>query len=72
MYHILQYDAIFGEFGFEIFYRAQKKNYKVKEIPFTYKFTEEGKSKMGNLSKYGIAYLKRAFQLRFETIFSDS
>ena len=68
----LQHDAIFGEFGFEIFYRAQKKNYKVKEIPFTYKFREEGKSKMGNLSKYGIAYLKRAFQLRFETTFSDS
>ncbi|MBS3072616.1 glycosyltransferase [Candidatus Pacearchaeota archaeon] len=63
----LKYDSVFGEFGFEIFYRAKKLNYKIKEVPFTYYFRKEGKSKMGNLFKYGAAYLKRAFQLRFES-----
>lgn len=62
----LKYNSIFGEFGFEIFYRAKKLNYKIKEVPFTYYFRKEGKSKMGNLLKYGTAYLKRAFELRFE------
>ncbi|MBS3066964.1 glycosyltransferase [Candidatus Pacearchaeota archaeon] len=62
----LKYNSIFGEFGFEIFYRAKKLNYKIKEVPFTYYFRKEGKSKMGNLFKYGMAYLKRAFELRFE------
>jgi dolichol-phosphate mannosyltransferase len=57
--------ALFGEFGFEIFYKAKKKNYKMKEIPFVYKFRKEGKSKMGNLAKYGLTYIKRAFELRF-------
>jgi len=62
----LRYDSVFGEFGFEIFYRAKKLSYRVKEVPFTYHFRKEGKSKMGNLLKYGMAYLRRAFQLRFE------
>ncbi|MEK6873891.1 MAG: polyprenol monophosphomannose synthase [Nanoarchaeota archaeon] len=62
----LKYNSVFGEFGFEIFYRAKKMNYKIKEVPFIYQFRKDGKSKMGSLFKYGMAYIKRAFQLRFE------
>lgn len=61
-----KYDTIFGEFDFELFYRAMKKGLRIKEVPFIYKFREEGNSKMGNLSTYATAYFKRAFQLRFE------
>ena len=66
----LKYPSVFGEFGFEIFYRAKEQGYRIKEIPFIYKLRKEGKSKMGNLTKYGLVYIKRAFQLRFESIFS--
>jgi dolichol-phosphate mannosyltransferase len=62
----LKYRSLFGEFGFEIFYKATKKNYQIKEIPFIYKFRKEGKSKMGNLIKYGFAYIKMAIQLRIK------
>ena len=60
------YPTVFGEFGFEIFKRAKQSKLKVKEVPFVYKFRVEGNSKMSNTLKYAIAYLKRAFELRFE------
>lgn len=66
-----QLDAVFGEFDFEIFYKAKKLGFKIKEIPFTYNFREEGESKMGGsapelfgLLKYAWIYFKRAIELR--------
>lgn len=59
-----KYDSIWGEFDMELFYQSHKKNFKIKEIPFTYKFREEGHSKSENLLKYGLVYLTRAIQLR--------
>jgi len=63
-----KYPSHFGEFDFELLYRAQKSGMKIKEIPFTYKFRQEGESKMGNLtgaSFNAAKYFKRALQLRF-------
>lgn len=62
-----RYPARFGEFSFETFYRAYKQGMKIKEIPFVYKFRKQGKSKMTGLAKTSFTYLKRAFQLRFES-----
>jgi len=66
-----KYDAVFGEFDFEIFYRAKKLGLSVKEVPFVYNFREEGDSKMGGsapeilgLLNYAWIYFKRAVQLR--------
>lgn len=67
-----KYLPIFGEFDFELLYRATQKGFKIKEIPFTYKFREEGESAMGmgandalKLGKFAWAYLKMALRLRF-------
>lgn len=60
----LKYDAIWGEFDMELFYRAKKKGYKIKEIPFIYKYREEGKSKSENYLKYAYYYWKMALKLR--------
>ncbi len=65
-------DTVFGEFDFEIFYKAKLKNWRIKEIPFVYKFREEGSSKMGGsapeiigLLNYALIYFKKAVKLRF-------
>ena len=60
-----KYPTIWGEFDLELLYLAVKKGWKIKEIPFTYKFREEGPSKSENLLKYAYVYLKRVIQLRF-------
>ncbi len=60
-----KYPAIWGEFDLELIYLAVKNGWKMKEIPFTYKFREEGPSKSENLLKYAYIYLKRVIQLRF-------
>jgi dolichol-phosphate mannosyltransferase len=59
-----KYKSIWGEFDMELLYLARKNNFKIKEIPFTYKFRDEGHSKSENLLKYGLVYLTRAIQLR--------
>lgn len=64
-----KYKSLFGEFDFELFYRAKKLGFRTKEVPFTYRFREKGSSKMSS-SIFGqvslaLHYLKRAFQLRF-------
>ena len=68
-----KYQPVFGEFDFEWLYRAKKKGFTVKEIPFTYKFRDKGESAMGSgaadakkLAKFAFAYLKMAFRLRFK------
>ncbi|MDP4039116.1 MAG: glycosyltransferase [Candidatus Pacearchaeota archaeon] len=64
-----KYDSKFAEYGMELFYRAKQERFRVKEIPFVYKFRESGKSKMGNLFEVillGFKYIGRAFHLRFE------
>jgi len=68
-----KYEPKFGEFDFEWFYRAKRKGFSVKEIPFTYKFREEGESAMGSgileaksLIKFAWSYVKMALQLRFK------
>ena len=58
-----KYPTIWGEFDMELFYLAIKHKLKIKEVPFVYKFREEGKSKSENLLKYGYIYVKRALQL---------
>lgn len=59
-----RYNSLFGEFDMELLLRANKLKFKIKEIPYTYRFRKEGKSKCENLLKYGWIYLIRAFQLR--------
>lgn len=68
-----KYPPIFGEFDFELLYRATQRGFKIKEIPFAYKFREEGESAMGmgandalKLGKFAWAYLKMALRLRFK------
>ena len=68
-----KYEPVFGEFDFELLYGATKKGFKIKEIPFVYKFRKEGESAMGSgandslkLVKFAWAYLKMALMLRFK------
>lgn len=61
-----KHDAVFGEFDFEFFKRALENGFSIKEIPFVYKFREEGDSKMKNVFRIGRIYLKRAIELRRE------
>ena len=59
-----QFVTDFGEFSFELFYRAKQLGLSVKEVPYVYKSREEGKSKKTRVLRTAIIYLKRAFQLR--------
>lgn len=59
------YDSVWGEAGIEIFHQAILNKLAIEEIPFTYNFREEGKSKSDNLLKYAYIYLKRAFSIKF-------
>ena len=68
-----RYAPVFGEFDFELLHRAVQKGFKIKEIPFVYKFREEGESAMGSgandalkLVKFAWAYFKMALKLRFK------
>lgn len=66
-----KYKPVFGEWNFELLYRAVKMGFKIKEIPYVLKARKGGASKMGGskligLIKYALIYFKRAFQLRFE------
>lgn len=60
----LKYEAVWGEFDIELFYRAKKKGFKIKEIPFIYRYREEGKSKSDNYLKYLYYYWKMALRVR--------
>ena len=63
--------SVFGEYGLELFHRAERKGYKIKSLPFVYRFREEGSSKMGSiirLCKLASNYMGRAVQLRFENL----
>lgn len=61
-----KYPAEWGEFDLELLYRARKKGFTIKEVPFYYSFREEGKSKsaegfgflFGYASKYGLRALR--------------
>jgi len=59
-----KYPSVWGEFDMELFYRAQKRGYVIKEIPFIYRYREEGKSKSESYIKYAFVYWKRALQLK--------
>lgn len=60
-----KYDCVFAEFGQELYYRAKKLEFSVKEVPFIYKDRKKGFSKMGNLPlKQAIYYIKRSFEIR--------
>jgi len=61
----LKYDAVWGESGMEIFKEAKRLGLAIKEVPFTYDYRKEGKSKSDNLLKYAWTYFKRAFQVKF-------
>ena len=60
----IKYDSVWGEFDMELFHRAKKRNYKIKEVPFVYKFREEGKSKSDNYLKYAYYYWKMVLKLK--------
>ena len=51
-----------GEYDLELLYKAKKRGYKMREIPFTYKYREKGESKT-NLLSGGITYLITAIRL---------
>ncbi len=61
-----RHPSVWGEFDMELLYRAQKAGFRMKDVPFSYNFRSEGKSKSSGFKvvSYGFAYLKRAFQLR--------
>jgi len=63
-----KYKTIFGEFDMELFYLANRANFRIKEVPFTYNYREEGASKSSDsflhYVGYGMHYLKRAVQIR--------
>ncbi len=63
-----KYKTVFGEFDMELFYLANRMKWRIKEIPFTYNYREEGASKSSDsflhYVGYGMKYLKRAVQIR--------
>jgi dolichol-phosphate mannosyltransferase len=67
-----KYQPVFGEFYFELLYRAKKIGMKVKEIPCKYVYRTEGDSAMGtslsdarNLMNFSLNYIKMALKIRF-------
>src|SRR3989344_8021992 len=56
--------AKWGEFDIEWIYRAYKAGWKIKEVPFVYKYRTEGETKSGGLFKYGTIYYFRALRAR--------
>ncbi|MEK6854755.1 MAG: glycosyltransferase [Nanoarchaeota archaeon] len=67
-----RYKAVFGEFDFELLYRAKQKKLSVLEIPCVYVYRKEGSSAMGTgisdalkLMKFASAYIKMALKIRF-------
>lgn len=63
-----RYKTVFGEFDMELFYLANRKRWRIKEVPFTYNYREEGASKFSDslthYMVYGMHYLKRVIQIR--------
>ena len=57
-----KYPALWGEFDLELFYRAKKLRFSLKELPFIYFFRDFGVSKSVDM-KYGIAYLRQVLRL---------
>ncbi len=57
-----KHDFVWGEFNLELFYRANKKGMKIKEIPYTYKTRNFGTSKSKDFV-YGWKYLSLALKL---------
>lgn len=60
----IQPTAKWGEFDIEWIYRAYKAGWKIKEVPFFYKYRTEGETKSGGLFKYGTIYYFRAVRAR--------
>lgn len=60
-----KYPSCWGEFDIELLSRAHRKGYKIKEIPYTYNYRQEGKSKSQNYLKYAFIYWKMALKLKF-------
>lgn len=56
-------DAVYGEYCIEFLYKAGKKGYTIKEVPYSFIDRKAGTSKTAetlyNLGKYGLIYLKR-------------
>ena len=61
----LDNQAKWGEFDIEWIYKAYKAGWKIKEVPFVYKYRTEGETKSGGLLKYGTIYFGRALKARF-------
>ncbi len=63
-----KYQATWGEFDLELFFLAHRQRWRIKEIPFIYKFREEGESKSADTPfkfvMYGVHYFLRAVNLR--------
>ena len=57
--------SVAGEFDLDLFYHANKKRLKIKEIPYTYIYRKEGKSKSKSMLVLAWIYGWRALRLRF-------
>lgn len=60
-----KYPSVWGEFDLELFYRAKQLKFKVKEVPFTYKYRDKGQSKSKTLL-YVWIYFIRAIKLMIQ------
>lgn len=64
-----RYESFFGDYGLELFYRAERLGISEIDVPFVYISRIEGHSKMGDFFKIfslGLKYLKLATKLRLE------
>lgn len=61
-----RYPSVWGEFDMELLCRAQRAGFRIKEVPFSYVFRQQGVSKSSGIRilRYAWAYFLRAVQLR--------
>lgn len=70
--HILKEWGVYGNYCFGFLYTAKKKSYKIKEVPFVYKYRTAGETKTApdeyNLFKWGKRYCLTVLKLKFENL----
>lgn len=63
--------AAYGEYCIELLYKAGKRGFKIKEIPYSFTDRLAGKSKTAetlySLAKYGLIYLKRIIKIKLKS-----
>jgi dolichol-phosphate mannosyltransferase len=61
-----KYPSLWGDFDIELFYRAEKQGFRIKEVPFMYVYRQEGMSKSFNLFRIAYVYSMKALKLRMK------